>query len=169
MPASLVLSLVALVSGGGGAAADKRPFDLADVYGVAQVQAPALSPDRTRVAFTVKRYDVDAVTSWSELWLVGVDGSGLRQLTFAKKGDRDPFFTRDGRALFFVSNRSGSDQVWTLALDGGEARQLTDWPLGVDAPRLSPDGRYLAVTSEVWHEPFRWIGNAEAGRAAAPP
>ncbi len=152
MPASLVLSLVALVLGGGGAAADKRPFDLADVYGVAQVQAPALSPDRTRVAFTVKRYDVDAVTSWSELWLVGVDGSGLRQLTFAKKGDRDPFFTRDGRALFFVSNRSGSDQVWTLALDGGEARQLTDWPLGVDAPRLSPDGRYLAVTSEVWHD-----------------
>ncbi|MBM4013424.1 MAG: S9 family peptidase [Planctomycetes bacterium] len=128
----------------------RRAFDVADVYGVAQVQAPALAPDRRRVAFAVKRFDVAAATSWSELWLVGVDGAGLRQLTFAQKGDHDPQWTPDGAALLFLSNRSGSEQLWTLAVDGGEPRQLTRWPGGVSAPRQSRDGRFVAVTSEVW-------------------
>jgi len=132
------------------APADKRAFDVPDVYGFAQVQGPALSPDRKSVAFAVKRFDVAAGTSWSELWSIGVDGSGLRQLTFAKKSDHDPQFTPDGAALLFVSNRGGSEQLWTLSLAGGEARALTDWPGGIDAPRLSRDGRWLAVTSEVW-------------------
>ncbi len=144
------------------ASGDPRAFDVADVYGVAQVQAPALSPDRSTVAFTVKRYDVEAGTSWSELWRIGVDGRGLQQLTFAKKGDHDPLWTPDGEALLFLSNRSGSEQLWTLAVSGGEPRQLTRWPGGVDAPRLSRDGRYLAVTSEVWPDLPRDAGAQQA-------
>lgn len=157
MLCAFALLLASLISGSAagsaappGTAAEKRAFDVPDVYGVAQVQAPALSPDRKTVAFAVKRYDVATVTSWSELWLIGVDGSGLRQLTFARKSDHDPQWTPDGAALLFLSNRSGSEQLWTMALAGGEPRQLTRWPLGVDAPRLSRDGRFIAVTSEVW-------------------
>ena len=145
----MALLLLAASLGVGGQS-DQRAFDLPDVYGVAQVQAPALSPDRKSVAFAVKRFDVAAVTSWSELWIVALDGSGLRQLTFAKKSDHDPQFLPDGSTLLFLSNRSGGEQLWTMALDGGEPRQLTRWPSGVDAPRLSRDGRFIAVTSEVW-------------------
>src|SRR5687767_1299825 len=132
------------------APADKRPFDLADVYGIAQVNSPAVAPDGRTVVFGVRRYDVKGGTSWSELWAIGADGTGQRQLTFAKKLDSDPRFTPDGKSVVFVSNRSGSSQLWSLPIDGGEPRQLTDYAPGVESPVISPDGRWIAATCEVW-------------------
>src|SRR5687767_10430122 len=101
------------------AATDKRAFDLPDVYGIAQVSSPAVSPDGRSVVFGVRRFDVAAASVWSELWTVGIDGKGARQLTSAKKMDGDPRFTHDGNDLVFVSNRSGTSQLWTMPVDGG--------------------------------------------------
>jgi Tol biopolymer transport system component len=36
-----------------------------------------------------------------------------------------PSWSRDGRWLYFCSNRSGSLQVWKMPAEGGPARQLT--------------------------------------------
>ena len=132
------------------APADKRAFDLPDVYGVAQVNSPQVSPDGRTIVFGVRRYDVAAGSSWSELWSIGADGKGQRQLTFAHKADSDAHFSADGKSLVFVSNRSGSSQLWSLPLDGGEPRQLTDYAPGVEAPVFSRDGHWIAVTSEIW-------------------
>ena len=132
------------------AVADKRAFDLPDVYGVAQVNSPALSPDGKSVVFAVRRYDVAAGSAWSEIWSIGVDGKGERQLTSARKMDTDPRFAPDGKSILFVSNRSGSSQLWTLPVDGGEARALTHYAPGVENPVFSRDGRWIAVTSELW-------------------
>ncbi|MEO6707974.1 MAG: S9 family peptidase, partial [Planctomycetota bacterium] len=129
---------------------DKRAFDLPDVYGIAQVNSPAVSADGRTIAFGVRRYDVAGGTSWSELWSIGVDGKNQKQLTAARKLDSDPHFSPDGKSLVFVSNRSGSSQLWTLPLDGGEPRVLTSYAPGVEGPVFSPDGKWIAVTSEVW-------------------
>ena len=142
----MFLALVLAAVGG----AEKRAFDIPDVYGVAQVQAPALSPDGKTIVFVVRRYDVAAGSSWSELWTVRVDGKGARQLTSARKSDADPRFLPDGKTILFVSNRSGSSQLWTISVDGGEARALTNYAPGVDGPVVSRDGRWIAVTSELW-------------------
>lgn len=132
--------------------AAKRAFELRDHYRVAVAGAPAVSPDGARVAVAVTRYDFDAGTSWSNLWLLGSDGSGLRQMTRGEHFDSDPQFSPDGKSLLFVSDRSGEGQLWTMPVDGGEPWQLTKFPPGVSAPRFSPDGKYLAVTSEVYPE-----------------
>lgn len=133
--------------------ADKRAFDLPDVYAVAQVNSPALSPDGKRAVFSVRRYDVESATSWSELWMVDVAIEGAvepRQLTFARKSDTGPCFTPDGESILFVSNRSGSSQLWAMPASGGEPRALTDYAPGLDAPVISPDGRWIAATAELW-------------------
>ncbi len=142
LPIALLLSVLV--------ANDKRAFDVPDVYGVAVVQSPTLSPDGRTIVFGVARKDLAAATSWTELWSIGADGSALRQLTFAKKADSDAHFTPDGKSLLFVSNRSGTSQLWTLSLEGGEARQSTDYAPGVEGPVLSRDGNWIAVISEIW-------------------
>jgi Tol biopolymer transport system component len=38
--------------------------------------APALSPDGSKVAFSLRRYELEAGKSWSEIWLMKADGSG---------------------------------------------------------------------------------------------
>ncbi|MBI5434219.1 MAG: S9 family peptidase [Planctomycetes bacterium] len=130
----------------------KRAFEIADFYRCAVVSAPAVSPDGARAAFGVRRYELEAGKSWSELWLIGTDGSGLKQLTARGHNDTDPRFSPDGRTLLFVSDRSGTSQLWTLPLDGGEPVQLTNFGPGVEAPVYSPDGKWLAVTSELFPE-----------------
>ena len=83
----------------------KRAFTVADVYRVKSVGAPTVSPDGTQVAFQVRRYDLGRDVSWSELWLMASDGSNPRQMTQGEFADTAPQFSRDGRTLWFQSNR----------------------------------------------------------------
>lgn len=130
-------------------AAARRAMQVEDFFRCAAPGAPALSPDGRLVAFAVKRQDLQAGRAWSELWCMGVDGSGLRQLT-ADASDTDPVFSPDGRRLLFSSSREGGGQLWTLDLDGGQPRRLTDWEPGLASAIWSPDGRWIAATSDIF-------------------
>ncbi|HYO16612.1 MAG TPA: S9 family peptidase [Thermoanaerobaculia bacterium] len=134
------------------AAQPRRAFEIADFYRTDFVSPPEVSPDGSRVAFSVRRYDLKANESWSEIWMMAPDGSGQRQVTFGRHFDADPRFSPDGRTLLFTSDRSGESQLHLLPLDGGESRQLTTFPLGLEHPLWSPDGRYIAVTSRIYPE-----------------
>lgn len=132
------------------AAPQKRAFEVPDVYGAAVVGAPALAPDGRWAVFSVRRHDVAADATWSELWRVDTAGGGLRQLTQGRREDGSPLVTPDGERILFVSSRGGSSQIWSLPVAGGEAAQLTDFEAGVWDPVLSRDGARLAAVSEVW-------------------
>ena len=134
------------------AAASKRPFEISDFYRCATVSGPALSPDGKLVVFSVKRYELEAGKTWSEIWLMNADGTSQRQMTSSKTNDSEPAFSPDGKRISFVSTREGGSQVWTMPVDGGEPKKLTDWPLGLSSPVWSPDGKYLAATSEIFPE-----------------
>ena len=62
----------------------------------------------------------------SDVWVVGVDGGVPRRLT-RDGASRAPSFSRDGRWVYFGSDRSGSWQVWRQPWPeaGEEAQQLT--------------------------------------------
>ncbi len=144
---------VAAVSHAAAGSTPRRAFTIADYYRTAFVGPPAVSPDGSRVAFAITRYDLAGGESWRELWSMSPDGDGLRQMTAGRHHDGDPVFSHDGRALLFVSDRETEvPQLWSLPTDGGEARRLTDLPTGVADPVVSPDGRWIAITSEVYPE-----------------
>ena len=136
----------------GNAAEEKRAFEIADYYRTAFVGSPVASPDGGLMAFPVTRYDFEAGKSWSEIWTMKVDGSGLRQMTQGRHHDGSPVFSPDGKHLLFVSDRDTDSQLYVMAVDGGEARQLTSFPPGVSGPVWSPDGKWIAVQSEVYPE-----------------
>jgi dipeptidyl aminopeptidase/acylaminoacyl peptidase len=127
-----------------------HPFTVHDLVALDRLSEPAISPDGSRVVFTLRTTDLEANRGRTDLWLVGADGGGLRRLTSDPANDGGAVWAPDGRAVYFVSGRSGSDQVWRLQLDGGEANQVTDLPLDVGAIALSPDGRLLAFAADVF-------------------
>ena len=148
----LVALLVALAPIAAVAAPQGAPKGLTvrDLVAFDRVSDPTPSPDGTTVAFTVSALDLDANRRRSDLWQVGIDGSGLRRLTAHTASDTSPAWAPDGKWIFFLSSRSGSSQVWKLAVDGGEAQPVTTLPLDVNAFRLSPDGGTLAVAMDVF-------------------
>jgi tricorn protease len=88
------------------------------------------------------------VESRGQLISIPADEGDARILA-AKPGSRSqfPVWSRDGKQIAFVSDRSGEDQVWVAPADGtGSPRQLTKdhkGPLGVI--RWAPDGKHLVT------------------------
>jgi dipeptidyl aminopeptidase/acylaminoacyl peptidase len=131
-------------------AADTHPFSAQDMWAMKRISDPAVSPDGLSVVFTLRTNDMEANVGTYDLWLVRSDGTGLRQLTTDTARETSPVWAPDGKAIYFLSNRSGSNQVWKLPFNGGEALQVTSLPLDVDNLIVSPDGKAIAFSAEVF-------------------
>src|SRR5262245_45797529 len=129
---------------------ESHPFEVRDLVAFDRISEPTVSPDGRRIVFTLSSVDLDANKRRSDLWLVGVDGTGLRKLTHHEAADTSAVFTPDGDAIYFLSTRSGSAQIWKLPLDAGEPKPVTSFPLDVGSFALSPDGAKLALSMEVF-------------------
>ncbi len=145
---TLILGLAAGAAGTAGAA-ETHPFSVDDMLAMDRISDARVSPDGTRVAFTLRTTDMEANRGRLDVYLAAVDGSWVRRMTTDPANDGQPRWSPDGTGLFFVSSRSGSPQVWRLPLDGGEAVQVTDMPLGVDALEVSPAGDVLVFSMAV--------------------
>jgi Tol biopolymer transport system component len=73
--------------------------------------------------------------------LVSAKGGKPRRLISESAEDELAYWSRDGRWIYFVSNRSGRDEIWKIPSRGGEAVQITRNE--ADREEESPDGRYL--------------------------
>jgi dipeptidyl aminopeptidase/acylaminoacyl peptidase len=127
-----------------------HPFSVHDMVAMQRIGEPQLSPDGRRIVFVLRTTDLEGNRGRHDLWIVGTDGTGLRQLTSHEAGDTSPVWAPDGRSVWFLSTRSGASQVWRLAVDGGEARQVTHLPLDVTSFRIAPDGAHLVLSIEVF-------------------
>ena len=114
--------------------------------------APRFSPDGRQLVFT--RYISDDHPEESALFKVGVDGSGLKQLTPWDKGAGDADWSPDGKKIVFeASPEYGSyGDIFTInADDGQQLANLTDNDRsggGSSDPVWSADGKKILFLSE---------------------
>jgi dipeptidyl aminopeptidase/acylaminoacyl peptidase len=140
----LCVSLVVVASLAGAAhAAAKHPFTVDDLLAMERIGDAARSPDGRMLAYTLSSLDYDANTRRTDIWLAFVDGAAPRRLTSHPEKDFAPAFSRDGKAVYFMSTRSGSPQVWRIAVAGGEAEQVTKLPVEVNSFIVADDHRLV--------------------------
>ncbi len=144
----ILFSAIALATGV--AAAESHPFSVHDMQAMQRVSDPRPSPDGRWVAFTVATTDLEANKRRNDLYLADVAGRNVRALTTNDASDTSPRWSPDGRSIYFLSARSGSQQVWRLSLAGGEAERVTNEPLDVDNLEVSPDGTFLVFSMAVF-------------------
>jgi dipeptidyl aminopeptidase/acylaminoacyl peptidase len=133
------------------AAGSGAAFTAEDLVMLRRISDPQVSPDGRYLVFVQRDTDMAANRGRATLWLLALAaGARPQQLTEASGGDSSPRWAPDGRTLYFLSTRSGSQQVWRVVLTGAEARRVTDFPLEVGSFRVSPDGKSLALTMEVF-------------------
>jgi dipeptidyl aminopeptidase/acylaminoacyl peptidase len=144
-----VLSLGALcvVAGSLSAQQAKRPFELKDWYRLAILSAPAMSPDGSRIAFTVQTINERENKYHREVWVVATSGGEPQRFTSPSTESSNPRWSPDGKLLMFTSQRPGGrGTTWMLRMDqpGGEAFQDDKYPR---TGSVTADNR-LAVWSE---------------------
>ncbi len=98
--------------------------------------SPAWSPDGQSIVFDSQPED-----GYSDIWTIGVSGSGLRQVTHDPAEDVVPFWSRDGRFIYFRSLRTGRREVWRTPASGGTDEQVSR--TGGSSIFQSLDGRTL--------------------------
>ena len=117
------------------------------------------SPDGRFFAVVDGGYGRDAMP----LWLFRDGGGGSFAVTDGTTKVLSPRFSRDGRQLYYVSNRDGSMDLWRqrLASDGEpeDAAQPLTVGVGMRSATFSPDGSKLAyskgrLVSNVWRVPI---------------
>ena len=132
--------------------ASPRPVTVHDLVRMERVSDPRLSPDGSMVAYTLRETDYEANKGKRNLWTVRADGRDPpRQVTHSASGNSDtPRWSPDGKWIYFLSSRSGTQQVWRLYGQGGDALPVTNLPLDVGSFVLSPDGTRLLLSLEVF-------------------
>ena len=115
-----------------------RPVTLDDQEQIKTPGRPVFSQDGKQVA-----YGLD-----DQVYVVPAAGGTPRAVTSAGSSAWNPRWSKDGRALYFVSSRSGTGQLWKLPLDSfGEASQVTTSDIGIDSLNFSKDESRLLLQS----------------------
>jgi dipeptidyl aminopeptidase/acylaminoacyl peptidase len=107
-----------------------------------------LSPDGTRLAIreeTAEGYDI---------WVKQLDRGPRSRLTFDAGHDRKPVWSPDGRTIYFLSDRSGNNDVWKRNADGtGQPALVLDLEESLATISLSADGAWLLARSSTGNQP----------------
>jgi dipeptidyl aminopeptidase/acylaminoacyl peptidase len=136
------------------AMAAPRGFTVEDLVNMERVGSPAMSPDASRVVYTVRSTDMAKNRGHTALWMVDLKAAKAapRRLSNHSSSSTEPEWSPRGDAIYFLSTRSGSSQVWRQPVAGGEPVQVTNLPLDVESFRVSPQGDRLALSLSVFRD-----------------
>ena len=146
------------------------------------ISSPQLSPDLKHVIAMVQ--DSTADGGKTHVWMLNVDGSAPRQVTFSAgdgapaagalagearraggPGERSAEYLPDGSAILFIAHRGEKSQLFRLPLEGGEAAPIklehapvdggSPATVDVSAYTISPDGKTVVVAGTDPESPAR--------------
>ena len=145
-----VLAALGLALLAGSAAA--RPFTARDLAMLDRVVEPQLSADGRFVAYGLRSTDWTGNHGVGSIWILDrrTPTMPARPLAISDKPATSPRWGPDGRTLYFLSARTGVQQVWRTDMDGAVATQVTNLPVNVNSFRLSPDGKTLVLALNVF-------------------
>ena len=130
-----------------------RGLDVRDLQKLDRVSSPTLSPDGGTVVFAKRVVDADVVKASSSLWIRNLltrDMAPPKRLTPEGWSVNSPSFSPDGKTVYFLSAKSGTQQLYALPVAGGTPRQLTDFALDVASYKLSPDGTRVLFSTDTF-------------------
>jgi serine/threonine-protein kinase len=108
-----------------------------DEHGFSTNRRPAWSPDGATIAYQ----------DFTNLWVIPAAGGQPRRITEGNAGNGWPFFSPDGRHLYYSSMREDTLALWRIPAAGGEPVRITFGTGPESQPRISRDGTRLAYST----------------------
>jgi dipeptidyl aminopeptidase/acylaminoacyl peptidase len=134
------------------AADTAQPFGVADLVRLQRISDLAVSPDGKRVAYTLRTTDMEANKGRTGIFLLDTRRPtlGAVRLSDLAANANSAQWSASGRYVYYLSNRSGSNQVWRSDPERNDTLQITNLPLDVGSFRVSPQADRLLVSLDVF-------------------
>jgi len=132
--------------------APAKGLSVQDLLTLKRLGAPVASPDGQWVVYQQTDTDPQSYKRSTGLWRISTRGGTPQRIAdLADAGENSPAFSPDGRRLYFLSDKSGKDQLWLLDLTDPAAVpvQASDFKADVAGFKLSPDGARVLVWGDV--------------------
>jgi len=145
----------------------QHPMAVQDLLTLKRLSAPAASPDGKMVVWQQTDTDPATLQRTTSLWMAPPAGGPPTRIPALESGNASaPGFSPDGRRLYFLSDKGGSQQIWSLDLHNPHAApvQASHFTLDVGGFLLSPDGRRIIA----WGETTRDCATLGCAKAPSP-
>ena len=149
-----LLRLILVVAAAMAAAAQGGPFTSTDLNEMPRVGTPVVSPDGKHFVTTVNTWDKAANKKTTNL-VLGEVSSDSKARVICKKNyvvDTNPFWSPDGKAIFFLSNRAGQMNFWRIYTDSPDVEpvQMTDFPVDIETAKPVAGGNSVMFSASVY-------------------
>jgi dipeptidyl aminopeptidase/acylaminoacyl peptidase len=144
---SVFLLLVGFLAGQSVSSVDQfrfRPqFKLEQITQTRVIREFAISPDGTKIAYTLGGYDVQRFGEDNNIWMVDIKTGEIRKMTSGLYPKTNPRFSPSGDRIAFEAE----DDIWIVEVATGQVKRITVSAASDREPTWSPDGKQLAFIS----------------------
>lgn len=135
------LAMLDLAKAGSGPATEKDITPLTP-WGPEQYETPSFSPDGGRIAVGLWQRG-----GYRDIRLIDPSGNVLEEITHDRAIEVGPAWSRDGKYLYFSSDRTGIFNIYAYEPETKKLFAVTNVLGGAFSPSPSPDGKTLAFAS----------------------
>ena len=119
------------------------------LWSFGRVAGTQVSPDGTKVLYSVSYYSIPENKGNSEIFVMNADGSDKKQITKTATREAAAKWVKDGEHIAFLSSETGSMQLWTMKADGSDREQITKRDGDINDFAFSPDESKLLFIADV--------------------
>lgn len=119
------------------------------LWAMGRIGSSSVSPDGTKIAYTVSYYSVKENKSHLAIYVINADGTENTLLTTTSANEGEPVWIKGGTKIAFLSAASGSNQIWEMNPDGTERLQLSHYEGDIEGFRFSPDETKVLFISQI--------------------
>ena len=119
------------------------------LWKLGRVSDPQLSKDGKECLYNIRSYDLQMNKGFSDVWKVNLQTGAAMQMTKDSANETSAKWSSDGKKIYFLSDKGGSNQLWSMNPDGSVQQKESSLDFDINAYGISPDGGMIWITSDV--------------------
>jgi len=127
-------------------------FSIDALEALGRVSAPAVSPDGTRLLYSVSYESVEQNCSNADLYVADLTDAGAahQRITRSAKSEGNAVWLNQGKQIAFLyPDENGKSQVWVMDADGNNRRQVSKGDTAINGFVISPDETKIIMIQQV--------------------
>lgn len=129
--------------------ADETQLTPEILWKLGRISGEAVSPDETNVLYTVTYYNLDENKGFKDLYIYNIKEKTTVQITNSLESESQAEWRPDGKAITYISSKSGDMQLWEMDIDGSNRKQISFIDGGISGYKYAPNVKQVAFAKAV--------------------